>query len=85
MPYVQLLDGDSRVIAQFSMAEARNIAHNILTMCARTEADAMIHKFFNKNNYPEGAANALMGDFREFRSQLDAEPIETAERIPEEG
>jgi hypothetical protein len=73
-PYLRLFK-DREQIAQFSMAEARNIAHDILTMCARAEADAMILKFFAARELPEGAAAALLVDFREYRATLDREPV----------
>lgn len=66
---------DGEQIGQLSMAEARNIAHDLLTMCARTEADAMILKFFDRNEFPSGAAAAIMVDFRDFRFRLDMEPV----------
>jgi len=75
-PYIKLFK-DGSPIAQMSMAQARNFAHDILTMCARTEADAMIHQFFADRQLPEGAAAALMLDFRNFRVALDSEVVET--------
>jgi hypothetical protein len=76
MPYIQLFK-DRQIIGQMSVAQARNIAHDILTMCARTEADAMIHKFFAAQGFPEDAGAALMLEFRNFRVELDQEPVET--------
>jgi len=81
-PYIQIMT-EQGVISQLSMADARNIAMNIMQMCARTEADAMIWKFFAKADFPESAGAALMKDFRDFRSELDAEAIETAETDPD--
>jgi|SRR6188472_586721 len=75
-PYVVIFKGEER-ITQLSMAEARNIAHDLLTMCARTEADAMIHKYFSATQFPEEAGAAIMMEFREFRAKLDGEPVET--------
>ncbi len=60
-----------------SMSEARNFAHDILNMCSRTEADAMIHRFFSEREWPEAAAAALMLDFRNFRVELDSEHVDT--------
>lgn len=80
-PYIQMdIDGH---LVQLSMAQARNVARDIEAKCARTEADAMIHRFFSKMEYPRGANDAIMIDFREFRSQLDQEEIETAETDPD--
>lgn len=79
-PYIQILTGDG-IIGQFSMAEARQVAHDILTMCARTEADAMIHSFFARQGFPENAGAALMMEFREFRARLDDEGVEHDHRI----
>jgi hypothetical protein len=64
------------MICQLSMAEARNVANDILSLCARTECDAMIFKFFNKMEFPEAAAGALMQDFRDFRAELDTEFVQ---------
>ena len=71
-PYVVLSKGTDR-IAQLSMAEARNLAFDLLLMSSRTEADAMIHKFFSKMSFPSGASSALMIEFRDFRAELDKE------------
>lgn len=79
-PYLKLsIDG---MTAQLSMAEARSIARDIEKMCARTEADAMIHMFFAAQEYPEGAAAALMLAFREYRSLLDLAEVERTETPP---
>jgi hypothetical protein len=83
-PYVQL-SNEKGMIAQFSMAEARNVAMDILQMCARTESDAMIWKFFAKEHFPSGAANALMRAFRDFRMALDEEKPETGYSDPDTG
>lgn len=81
-PYVQI-DVDGHLV-QLSMAQARNIARDIERMCARTEADAMIHRFFSKQDFPSGANAAVMLEFREFRSRLDAEEVETSESDPDQ-
>ena|SRR5215472_7401320 len=83
-PYVQL-SNDERILAQLTMAEARNFAIDILQMAARSEADAMIVKFFEKAEFPMGAAEALMQDFRDFRAALDQEAVEKGTGIPPEG
>jgi hypothetical protein len=82
-PYVQL-SNENGIIAQLSMAQARNAAMDILQMCARTEADAMIHKFFEAEQFPQGANDALMVAFRDFRAALDDEQIEIKRSNPEE-
>jgi hypothetical protein len=74
-PYVQL-SNEKGMVAQFSMSEARQVAMDILQMAARTEADAMILKFFKKSEFPDGAAAALMQEFRDFRADLDQEVAE---------
>lgn len=80
-PYVKLfVNGEP--VALLSMAQARSIASDIEWMCSRTEADAMIYKFFATKDHPEGAAIALTQQFREFRSKLDAEPVEKNEKTP---
>jgi hypothetical protein len=83
LPYLRLLMNDQSV--QVDMAQARNIAMDILQMCARTEADAMIHRFFNRQQYPEGAATALMLEFRDFRKELDDAKAETYQVDPDTG
>jgi len=77
-PYVQL-SNEKGMIARLSMSQTRQIAMDMLQMAARTEADAMIHKFFAKENFPQEAANVVMLDFREFRAELDAEKAERSE------
>jgi hypothetical protein len=77
-PYVQI-SNEKGMIAQFTMSEARQVAMDILQMAARTEADAMILKFFSKSEFPEGAAAALMQEFRDFRAELDEEVAERSE------
>lgn len=77
-PYVQI-STEKGMMAQFSMSEARQVAMDILQMAARTEADAMILKFFNKSEFPQGAAAALMTEFRDFRAELDREVAERSE------
>ena len=80
-PYIKLFK-DRSPFAQMTMAQARNFAHDILTMCARTEADAMIHRFFRERDLPTDAAAMLMLDFRNFRVALDAEEVETSISTP---
>ena len=82
-PYVVMFFNGQR--AQLSIADARNLAGDIVEMAARTEADAMIIKFFDKSQFPEGAAAALMKDFRDFRAELDDEPIDKYRSEPTGG
>jgi hypothetical protein len=80
-PYL-LLMLDGKRVAQLTMADARNIARDIERMYSRTEADAMIHRFFEGKDYPQGAATALMQQFRYLRERLDAEPVEKSTHTP---
>jgi len=73
-PYVQM-DLDGRM-AQLSIAQARSVALDLLRAAGYAEADAMIWRFFDKNNFPHGAAGALMQEFRDFRSELEMEKVE---------
>jgi hypothetical protein len=54
-------------------------------MCARTEADAMIHSFFDKSEFPPEAGAAIMHGFREFRAALDDEEVEKTRTDPDTG
>lgn len=83
-PYVRLML-DGKPIVQLSMAEARKIAHDILILAARTEADAMILRFFSDNEYPAEAGAALMMAFRDFRLKLDREPVKGSHIDPDTG
>lgn len=83
-PYIQLANAD-RMIGQFTMAQASSIAMDILVMCSRTEADAMLWHFFQENNFPNDAATRLMQMFRDFRSKLDAEKVERSESDGHDG
>lgn len=71
-PYLQL-SNEKGMIAQLTMRQARQIAMDMLVMCSRTEADAMLVKFFNKKV-------ALMQEFRDYRAELDDEKIEHTHR-----
>lgn len=87
MPYIIIYKDkgkgkQSEKFAQLSLKEARNVAHDILTMCARTEADAMIHKFFDRKEFPPMAGAELMLDFRNFRYEIDSEAIGTSVSEP---
>lgn len=74
-PYIQL-SNEKGIIAQLSMSETRQIAMDMLVMASRTEADAMIRQFFKKQEFPSGAADAVMVEFRDYRAELDAEKAE---------
>jgi hypothetical protein len=84
-PYVQLLTSEHGIISQLSVTEARSFASDILLMCARTEADAMIHRFFARADFPPAAGSHLMLLFREFRHELDMQKVEKNESDPETG
>ncbi len=83
MPYLQI-DIDGHMVTM-TMADARNVARDIEQQCARTEVDAMIYRFFDKQEYPLGAAVALMMEFRSFRDKLDDEPVEKTRTDPDAG
>jgi hypothetical protein len=83
-PYVRLL-ADGKPVAQLSMAEARKVAADIVQMAARTEADAMIHAFFEREGLPPQAGAALMFEFRNFRRALDEEAVEGTLSDPDTG
>jgi hypothetical protein len=82
-PYIELMTSNG-IRVQWNVTEARKIANDIVTMCSRTEADAMLIKFFGKQEFPAGAAFALMAEFREYRHELDSIPVEIKED-PERG
>jgi hypothetical protein len=82
-PYVVLLINNER--AQLTVADARRIAADLVQMAARTEADAMIHGFFERMEFPAEAGNALMIEFREFRRALDREPVDNFQSEPTQG
>lgn len=82
-PYIQL-SNENGMAAQLSMAQARNLCIDILQMCARSEADAMLVKFFAEHEFPMAACDALLIEFRDFRAMLDDEVIETSRTDPEE-
>jgi hypothetical protein len=51
-PYVVVRIDDAR--AQLSLATARHIANDILLQATRIEADAMMVKFFDRVDFPDG-------------------------------
>lgn len=71
-PYV-VISRDEHVVGQLTIAEARQFAMDVLQVSARAEADAMLHKFFTKEEFPREAGVELMKEFREFRAGLDGE------------
>lgn len=77
-PYIQLAN-EKGMLTQMSMAEARMVALDILQLAARAEADAMLLKFFEIEQLPEGVGVAMMANFRDFRAQLDAELVDRKE------
>jgi hypothetical protein len=82
-PYVRLTVNGEK--AQLNIAEATKIARDLLTTAARTEADAMLYRFFDKNDFPNGAAAALMMEFRYYRQTLDDKDVESKVVDPESG
>ena len=83
MPYIQLAN-DRGLVGQLSVAQARKIAMDILTMAYRTEMDAMLLKFMEEK---VGAPHQIVGEammlFREFRHNSDMEVVEGREIDPE--
>jgi hypothetical protein len=81
-PYIQLSTSNG-LLMQLSIADARKIANDIVTMCSRTEADALILRFFGKiMEIPEGAIVAMMQEFRNFRHELDMDQVEGKDEDP---
>lgn len=78
IPYIQL-SNEKGLIGQLTMSQARQVAEDIIIMCSRTEADAMIHKFFSQAGFPKEAGNALMQQFRDFRFELDEDKAERSD------
>lgn len=84
LPYVQMAN-DQRMIAQLTVAEARNVAKDLLTAASHAEADAMIVRFFGKLDLPEAALGHFMQEFRDFRHTIEMEKVETSRSDPETG
>lgn len=82
-PFVRLVVNGEK--AQLTIADAAKIATDLLRTAARTEADAMIFRFFSKNEFPDGAAAALMMDFRYFRQMQDEKEVESTTTDPDTG
>jgi hypothetical protein len=71
-PCIKLFRGPE-TIEQLTVPQARQLAYEILTLCARTEADAQISRFFAAHGLSETAAAEVMQDFRYFRVEIDAD------------
>lgn len=82
-PYVRITVNGER--AQLSIAEAKKIANDLYATAARTEADAMVLRFFSKSHFPDGAGAAIMQDFRYFRQTQDEKPVEGIITDPDSG
>ena len=84
-PYVRLLN-DGQPVAQLTMSQARKIANDILLMASRTEADAMLVRFFEQiYEAPPAAIHALMHEFRMYRLALDEDKAEGSYSDPDTG
>jgi hypothetical protein len=82
-PYVRLtVNGET---AQISIAETHKIAKDLMIMAARTEADAMILRFFDKKGFPENAGAHLMQEFRYFRQLQDDKTVTQTIVDPDSG
>ena len=82
-PYVRVIVNGEK--AQLNMAETKKIAMDMLATAARTEADAMLLRFFSDNKFPPGAAAALMLDFRYFRQTQDEKLVTETVVDPDSG
>jgi hypothetical protein len=82
-PYVRLIINGEK--AQLNVAEAHKIAVDLIKVAARTEADAMLFRFFTGNLFPPGAAAMLMKDFRYYRQTQDEKPVEQTTVDPDSG
>ena len=83
-PYIQIADSD-RMIAQFTVAEARGIAQDLIVAASYAEADAMLHRFFAKLDFPPQALAALMVEFRDLRHEQAMKPVDTGFSDPDTG
>jgi hypothetical protein len=82
-PYVRLIINGEK--AQLNIAEAHKIATDIIKVAARSEADAMLYRFFTGNQFPPGAAAMLMQDFRYYRQTQDDKKVESTIVDPDSG
>jgi hypothetical protein len=80
-PRIELMSSTG-IRMTWSVAEARKIANDIVTMCSRTEADAMLVRFFMARELPMEAAALLMKEFRDYRAELDGEKVEGKQGPP---
>jgi flagellar biosynthesis regulator FlbT len=78
MPYIQF-SNERGMIAQLTIAQARQVAADILQMSARTEADSLLLKFVAAKELPEHVGGELMTMFRDFRAELDQIDTERVE------
>lgn len=84
-PYVRLLQND-KPIAQLTVTQARKIAMDMFVMASRTEADAMLIRFFEGNlQAPSQATRAMLQEFRMFRFALDEDKAEGVYIDPDTG
>jgi hypothetical protein len=82
-PYVQL-SNDKGMIGQFTIAETRNVAFDLLRSASYAEVDAMLYQFFAERGIEAAALTTLMMDFRDFREKLDTEKVERSTSDPED-
>ena len=82
-PFVRIIINGEQ--AQLTIAEAHKIATDMLKVAARTEADAMVLRFFSDNQFPPGAGAAIMQEFRYFRQRQDDKEVESMTVDPESG
>ena len=83
LPMVSLSSEDGMIV-QLDVADARQVARDILHAAGNAEADAMILKFFSSEGFPEGAGAALMMAFRDFRHSLEHPDDQARATQPEE-
>jgi hypothetical protein len=84
-PYVRLLK-DGEPFAQMTIAQAQKVALDILVMASRSEADAMLVRFFeNELTAPKEAILAMLMEFRLFRFALDSAKAEGSHHDPDTG
>lgn len=80
-PYVQIAT-EHGIVAQLTLTQARAVAEDIQSSAGRAEADAMLHGFFAKMQFPDAALGELMVQFREFRAAIDDEGVKHTHREP---
>lgn len=82
-PYVRLTVNGEK--AQLNIAEAKKIALDLFSVAARTEADAMVLRFFSVRDFPNGMGAEIMMDFRYFRQMQDEKPVTATDVDPDSG